>query len=404
MKINLSMILVKLLIIVQYINLVADLLPSYTQIILFLLFFLSLYKNKEVLTEGFKISILSFIIFIVVLLRCMIAERIDTTYYSPFQNVIARYQFLIYPFIFCYINKLDYRSKKSIFKISFFSIIITIIISFYYMIFIDPQAVRNTQGVNYLGVGDFQLMYAIAILIGPLFMLISERKKGGKKSIFLFIILILMIFCLILCNLVTTLVIATLSIGLSLYLQHTSKMKYIILCIISFAAVIIKSIIVNFLNFLVSSQIFYWSTSNKIQAIANVLSGDFTNIDTLSRRMMLINQSLTSFMEHPLWGINFKDHVMGKVGCHSQWADDLARYGIIGNIVIFLNYIKIAKHTTYSCKSNITRKSMKCVWITTFILGFLNPCLSGTILMAIFVVIPTFDYAIKEENNESISC
>lgn len=404
MKINIPMLLLKILIIIQYVNLVADLFPSFVQIIVFVLFLLSICNNKKVISEGLKISYISLLIFIVVLLRCVIADRLDTSYYSPFQNVIVRYQFFVYPFIFGYINTLNNKMKKEIFKIAIISILITVIVSFYYMLFVDPQAVRNTQGVYYWGVGDFQLMYAIAILIGPLFMLISENKRKKKKTFYLVFALVLMLLCLILCNLVTTWIIVGISVGISAFLMIKSKLKYTLTGIVLFVIIAIRSSIAKLLYLISESGIFYWSTSNKIAAIANVLSGNFVNIDTLSRRMMLINQSLTSFSKHPLFGINFKEHIMGNIGCHSQWADDLARYGIIGNFIIFLNYIKVAKYTISHCTNYLTRKSMICAWITTFILGFLNPCLSGTILMAIFVLIPTIDSVSEEEKNEVFSC
>lgn len=126
-------------------------------------------------------------------------------------------------------------------------------------------------------------------------------------------------------------------------------------------------------------------------AIANILSGDMTHIDTLSRRFMLANWSLVSFKNNPIFGINWKNHTYGKIGCHMQWADDLGRYGIIGNIFIIINYFMLAKYTINNTDKCFVKNSLVTVWIMFFILGFLNPCLSATNLMMMFVVIPSIE-------------
>ena len=71
-----------------------------------------------------------------------------------------------------------------------------------------------------------------------------------------------------------------------------------------------------------------------------------------------------------------------------QWADDLARFGILGNLIIILNYAIIAIYTINTSKNMLEKNSMIATWIIFTILGFLNPLLSGPILMMIFVVIP----------------
>lgn len=399
MILNLPFFLLEVLIMIQYLNFIGDIVPSYCQIIVFFLFLISLFKDVKTLRKGFEISVVSIIIFIVVLIRCIMADKIDISYYSPMQAAIARYQFMVFPFIYCYILKLDKNKKKILFNLSITCILITVFISFYYMLLVDPQAVRNTQGVSYFGVGDFQLMYAIAVFMGPLLIFIINSPKK-KFYIFNFICYSA---CLLLCNLVTTWVIAAVSISLSMFIMCKSKKKYTIAISLLLLLLATKNLVVKFCIDIANSGIFYWSTSNKIMAIANVLSGNFTNIDTLSRRSMLINQSLTSFKENPLFGLDFREHVAGNVGCHSQWADDLARYGIIGNFFIFLNYFYVVYYTLINSKHKFVKDALKVAWITSLVLGFLNPCLSGTILMIIFVVIPSSAYIGKEEINENIS-
>lgn len=394
-KVSISMLLLYLLIALMYLYPFADLLPSAVQIVIFVLWFFSL-GNKKITSQGLVLSSVSIIIMVITLLRCIAAGQLDMGYYSSLQVVIQRYQFVIYPIIFLYVSQLANDGKRKIFNWAITCISITVIVSLYYIIAVDPQAVRNTQGVNYFGVGDFQLMYAIAMLFGPLLFLIVDKIKHKEKCLILLIELGLMGVCLILCNLVTSVVFAISSIGVTYCFTRKNKLMYVVIGIAGATLYMCKGVISVALKNLAAKNIFYWSTNNKILAIANVLIGDSSNVDTLSRRMMLSKQSLNFFKENILFGINFKDHVEGKIGCHAQWADDLGRYGLIGNLVIWINYFQIAKKTITYNPNSIVMQNMKSVWVCFFILGFLNPCLSGTILMAQFVIIPTFDALAKE--------
>lgn len=389
-KMKLSLIVLCILIMLQYLYPVADLLPSLTQIGVFI-FWIICIRSSKLIGKAIKLNIISIFILLVTFIRCLAADQLNMNYYSSFQVVIARYQFVVYSIIYIYIMSLNKKDKKIIFNWIVFCITITVIFSLYYVLCVDPQAIRNTQRDYLWGVGDFQLMYAIAIIFGPLLFLIIDKLKNNKKCFGLLCSFILMGICLLLCNLVTSVVIAIFSVFITYCITRKNKVIYLIIGFFSMVAVFLKSFFSNLLMKLAEKNLFYWSTNNKIIAIANVLKGDMTNIDTLSRRMMLINQSLKSFQDNPFFGINFKEHVEGKIGCHSQWADDLGRYGIFGNIIIWYNYIKIAKMTIRYKNDKIMKNNMMSVWISFFILGFLNPCLSGTILMAMFVWIPTFD-------------
>ncbi len=384
-----SLLMLETLIILVYLNPVADLFPSFLQIGIFVLWALFSIRNTKLWGEALSISIINFIILVFSLLRCVMADQLNTDYYSTLQVVIARYQVFIYPILFIYVKGLSNRDKKKIFTLAIACILGTVLVSLYYIAAVDPQAIRNTQrSVALFGVGDFMLMYAIAIAIGPLLFLIIERRHDKKSNKLLIISVVLMVVCLILCNLVTSVVVAAISI-FAMYIVRNKK-KYGLVIVAAFAAIALaaRTLLSKALFALAGKDLFYWSTNNKIIAIANVLSGDMTNIDTLSRRFMLARWSLESFKKHPFFGLDWKDHAYGTIGCHMQWADDLGRYGLIGNAIILLSYIRIAKYSVTSIENSFVKDSMITLWIMFFILGFLNPCLSATNLMMMFVVIP----------------
>lgn len=389
-KINVSLLFLQMLIMLQYLNPVADLFPSALQMIVFVIWFFSSF-NHPAIKKGLKISGINIFIFLITLFRCILADQLNMGFFSTLQVVIQRYQFLIYPIIYYYVISLKKKEKEKLFNWALLCITLTVIVSLYYVLCVDPQAIRNTQNVSYFGVGNFQLMYAMAILYGPLLFLAIDKIKAKEKCLFFLLELVLMFICLVLCNLVTSVVITLISVFVTYCLTRKNKLLYTVIGFVLIVFFALRSVWGNLLIKLASKNLFYWSTNNKIIAIANVLLGDMNNTDTLSKRWTLAEQSLNSFKENWVFGINFRDHVMGKVGCHSQWMDDLARYGLIGNVIIWFNYFYIMKITLRTEKNIIVRHYILSAWICFYILGFLNPNLSGTILMAIFVVIPSID-------------
>lgn len=397
-----SLLLLELLIILVLFNPIADLFPSYAQVIVFVLWIVSTIKDKVMWKNALRLSWISLVILIFCAARCIFAGQLNLNYYSSFQVAIARYQMLIFPILFAYVMRRTKHEKNELFAVAIASIVGTIMVSLFYIFFVDPQAIRNTQRPEPLfGVGDFSLMYAIAMLMGPLIILTIERKKQNKPINLIAISIILMAICLILCNLVTSVVVMVASIAVALIVRYRSRTFSIIAVIISVLLLLMKSLIAQLLHGVANSRIFYWSTSNKIEAIANIIDGNFANIDTISRRIMLATISLESFAKNPLLGIDWKEYTSSSIGCHMQWADDLGRFGIIGCAVIIYNYIKIAKETIMQQTTRIAKDSMIAVWIIFVILGFLNPCISSANMAIMFIVVPTFSGMVDVVSKEN---
>lgn len=385
-----SFILLQLLIMLIFLNPVADLLPSYIQILVFIIWLFFASMNTSFLKDAFSISWINIIVFIISLLRCIIADQLNTSYYSSFQVVISRYQLVVYPIIFMYVIRLNNTDKRKIFNLFYFCITITVLFSLFYIFYIDPQAIRNTQrDVTLFGVGDFIFIYSLSIAIGPIFFLVIRRLRSSKFFVLYFLSFILILVCIVLSNLVTSVIVSILSLTLMYIINYKKIIFSSLIPIISVCLFTLKKYISQFLKYIASKQLFYWSTNNKILAISNLLAGDYRNLDTLSRRKMLAEFSIESFRNNLLFGINWKDHKYGVIGCHMQWADDLGRYGVVGNFVIFLNYVYMIYITIKRIDSKFVKSALKTSWLMFFILGFLNPCISSANLMIIFVIIPS---------------
>ena len=95
----------------------------------------------------------------------------------------------------------------------------------------------------------------------------------------------------------------------------------------------------------------------------------------LNGRFDLMNTSFATFKEHWLIGVPFSDYNTVNtgiiVGDHSEWVDDLARYGIIGSILFAVFIIKGINTICKEFKLNKTMIISYAVLISLY--GFANP-------------------------------
>lgn len=382
--------LLEVLIILLYMNPIGNLVPNYLQILVFFLWLIFVLIDGKMTKKIFNAAYGNIIIFLMILARTYISGRADINdFFSPIQMCIGWYQFLVYSILFVYVIELNRKEKDRIFFIALMSMVVTSFFSIYYIIFKDPLAVRYSMTGRYWGTGDFQIIYAMAVFMGPLFMLVFGKNRGGKHKKFLLISFIIIALCLVLSNLVTSIVIAVVSILLTFILEYIHNVKAVLFVMITMMAAALRRVWARLILKIADSGIFYWGTSDKMRTVADILLGNTNNLNTLSIRIRLIKKSLESFKKNWLFGMNFKEYGQDTVGSHNQWADDLARFGILGNLLIWWNYIRLFKRTIHSVNSIHIKNALKSVWLTFFILGFLNPCLIGQVLAVIFVVVPT---------------
>lgn len=382
----------ELLIILLYMNPVGNLVPSYMQILVFFLWLLFALIDREITVKIVNFSSLNLLIFLIIFFRSCFSGKLDLNdYFSPIGASIGRYQLLIYSIIFLYIRRLNRKEKDTLFFLSIFSMAVTASFSIYYVAFIDPLAVRYSMIDQYWGTGDFQAIYAMAVLIGPLSSLVLDKKRTCRYRLFMLISLFIMAICLVLSNLVTSVIIAALSIIVSFYLENRNGVKPLFLGMISIVGIALKNVWADLIFVIADSGMFFWSTADKMRTVADLLKGNADNLNTLGLRMRLAKISLDTFKKNPIWGLDFKDYGQNTIGSHNQWTDDLARFGILGNLLIWWNYIRLFNMSVHYMDSEHIKNALKTVWFIFFVFGFLNPCLIGQVLAVIFIVVPTMN-------------
>lgn len=389
-KANPAFLLLELLIILLYMNPIGNLIPNYIQILVFGLWLLFVLVDGKKTIKMLKMAYGNIIIFLMVFIRCCLSGRININdYFSPIQMCIGWYQFLVYSILFVYVIELNRKEKDRIFIIAITSMVITSAFSIYYVVFVDPLAVRYSMIDRYWGTGDFQLIYAIAIFMGPLAMMIFRKNRMCKFRPFMIIGYCIMALCLLLCNLVTSLVIAFVSTIIAFLLEYAHRVKALLFGMLAIIGIILKNIWAGLILRIADSGVFFWGTSDKLRTVAALLMGSTDNLNTLDLRLRLVKKSFETFKKNWLFGVDFKEYGQDTLGSHNQWADDLGRFGALGNLLIWWNYIRLFRRTVHSIDSKHIKNALITVWLTFFIFGFLNPCLIGQVLAIIFVVVPT---------------
>ena len=117
----------------------------------------------------------------------------------------------------------------------------------------------------------------------------------------------------------------------------------------------------------------------------------------LYSRLSLMQMSFNSFKDNILFGIPFNLYntvqTGQNVGGHSEWIDDLARFGLLGMILLFAFLFRIVNHILNIMDDN---KPLKiCVMGVVVLYGFANPFLRYQELLMIYLSFICMDYFIS---------
>ncbi|MEG0978322.1 MAG: NAD(P)/FAD-dependent oxidoreductase, partial [Bacilli bacterium] len=132
--------------------------------------------------------------------------------------------------------------------------------------------------------------------------------------------------------------------------------------------------------------------SMRMIEIGNVLKGNLGDTIDIQSRFSLSQMSINSFLKSPLFGIEFANYNTSvlNIGGHSEWFDDLGRYGAFGFSLISLILAK-TKNIFYISKN----RNYFLIFIVFFIVyGLFNPVIDGSIVAVFCIVVPNFDSVI----------
>ena len=346
--------------------------------------------------------IVFFILLAIVVFRFYYSHSSEVGYFSPLNHLI-KYIFLFEAMVCAQaFEELTIFGKRRILLTIMIGTIITNLISIYYT-FQDGLAIRyrGLYGGNYPGIIHFGQIFGVAILVT--IMLLGLIFKDKSKSIGLFdyiIYLITLVTSLIMLSrsqLATPILLSILILGgtITFVLQKKPLIKVIVVSVAVFLVFMWNEIlqkILEIISFLGSDVL-----KARVSAVINTLLQTGGVTTSLDNRNAKINISLSTFKEHPLVGAGFSNFNGSTIGCHQDVYDILAVLGIIGILyLVFCFYVK-SKDIVISKNNRITRICFGAGLLYFVVLGFLDPNLELSIVLAVFMIAPNITVLVGGE-------
>lgn len=262
-----------------------------------------------------------------------------------------------------------------------------------------PNAIRTIShtGNNYyssLNIGGYDFLYALVLLIPLYVFLIKDEYISKFKRIKYVAIIIGLILLAFLSNFLTALIFSIVGLTLGVYLTKDEISKvtflyYMFSIIIMMAIMLIPiSAYKNLLIIIISQLQDGFIRVRFLEIYTFINSYSLTGSSLL--RQELVNNSWNSFLSSPLYGVGgiyYNNTYL--IGAHSQWIDDLGRYGIIGIVPLVLFFKYYLKSTLKMYSRNTLKKAYFCTFFLFILLGFINPTTSRlTIGIVIFLYAP----------------
>lgn len=347
-----------------------------------------------------------FLLFIILIYHFLIGG-LSTTILKQF---IYSAEFLL---VFAPVILYDYFTQvnsKKIFLYLVFFILFTFSIyslkTIFYLID-DPMAARSMvssdkdQDVT-IG-GGFALAYGLATIVPCLFYILIKQRKQLSKFISAFLIGCVILFSVTVFISLFTISIVGMILGcLFVFFLKENKKVLVVFSKIFIIGALFYSILGPIVgNYLIESGIF----SNPIlkqrsDEIAHILIGNqVSGTEDLSARVDLYNKSFSTFSEYPIFGVyhkagnDYENLYSAGIGGHSDLLDYLGKYGLFGCSLIF--------YFLYLCyKDNSSSILLSLAWLIFIFFAILNPVISFTIFLVLFLLIPSINNILLNNTNQ----
>ncbi len=296
-----------------------------------------------------------------------------------------------------YINRLSFRTKKIVKRYILTCISVTVITTLG-VLYTNPVAVRlltSTSTANQVittleksNVGSFDFIYGLVIVL-PVLTYVASQKKEKTKKIFYLVLIMFSILCIFKSNFTTAYILLVIDILLYLFFKSDSifgKITSVLLLIIF--SIFGKDILGWYFNMLLENTTSIWSKT-KLLNIINIINGNGT-LSATTDRVELILRDVYSFIDSPFIGKGAFYSVGSSIyiGQHSQFLDELARYGLLGVIPLSYFIYSCIRQILTSINDKLMRNKFLIATVVFLMLGFLNPIFNDGILFFYFIVIP----------------
>lgn len=291
--------------------------------------------------------------------------------------------------------RLKEKHKRLIFIALFAVVIISIVVSLYYVSAVDIYAIRYYEERGFTQVFDFNQLYSLPILFSVVFcfMIASFKAIDLKRKIFYIAFLVLSAWCIFRSLYTFALLLMVFGVGVALFMywEKKSKTKLFLICLFGVIALILVFLfaqpVSDFLYDL--TEDWNWIVRARVMSVVDeILGTSHSNWYTSERRDELAGYSLATFKAHPLVGVGYSGYEYGVIGCHQEWYDMLGVFGLFGTAFVIIVFVYSSIKIYRKITTKIDRACFLTALILFIVLGFLNPCICMPILLVVYVIAP----------------
>ena len=344
-------------------------------------------------TEIYALFALVIYVFEVVL-SCLISSKglFETQAFNA-------YILLILFFVYLYIKRLPKEKQKIFFIITLIGFTFTFIYSIVKLIE-DPMLSRlaatgryNEGSVDTLSaIGGFDTTYG-GLLVFIVLAYLMTTVKNKREKIGVVLALISCIVFIIMATYATAIVLLVLAIALIVFKK--SNMSALLLILLMVACFIFRESI--------GKNIMQWSKTinysdvfqDKMYQIGYIIRyGE--SVGTLAGeegRWARIGWSLKSFFQYPIFGAFTQSDM--KIGSHSEVADLLGRFGIVGFTALVTFFAFLFKDIAKGFTTRLGKKLLFVVIIIYLAISVLDPALYTQQVLPIFLLVPFTELWVK---------
>lgn len=355
----------------------------YAFLFIVLFFFSMTYMTK---TEIY--ALFALIIYVLeVFLSCFAADKglFETQAFNAYIIVVLF-------FLYLYMKRLPKEVQKRFFIIALIGFMFTFIYSIFKLAE-DPMLSRIAATGRYdegsvdtlRAIGGFDTTYGgILVFIVLAYLMAMMKNKHGR--ILVALALISCVVFIIMATYATAIVLLVVAVALIIF--KNSKISAFLLITLTLVCLIFRED--------VGENIMQWSKTvnysdafqEKMYQIGYMIRyGE--SVGTLAGedgRWARIGWSLESFFQYPIFGAFAQKN--GRIGHHSEVADLLGRFGIVGFVSIFTFFTFLFKDISKGLSTSKGKKLLSVVIIVYLLTAILDPALYTQQVLPIFILVP----------------
>ncbi len=306
---------------------------------------------------------------------------------------------------YLYMQRLPRDSRNWLAMVYMAAVAVSAMYTLYVAINGHSRIIRNTAFGEYdpqfsLKYGGFDFIYGLVVIyVGILVVFVNgkERISQAKKIV---MVLLMILFAL-------TIIVSGFSTAFALILlatifivPKTLKTKITLIGMLAFFVYVIPGILTSFIE---SIPYMPKITSDRLNELILSFSGQGSSdyLTEEGQRFDRIMWSIDAFKAHPLMGV-LASGGREPIGHHTEWIDQLARYGLITATFNALfwgtTYQKMKNDYT---KRSITYKCVRSAFVVYFILGLLNTISMVVTSAPLFVLCPFLESLFVREDMDN---